>query len=304
MREVCVIFNPAAGRGRAGQRLNRLRRVLEQRAEFWPTQRAGHARELATQAAEAGFPVVAAAGGDGTVHEVANGLLRATRGDTVMAVVPIGSANDYAHALQLGADWWLYPDPSIGIRAVDVGVVHSPGRGEQFFVNGLGLGFNGCVTIEARRIKYLQGIPLYALAILRAMRSSYRFPLLDVRLDGGPVQRVPTLALTFGIGSREGNFLLTPHAILDDGFFDYLHVGRLRRRDLIAYVPRMISGNLPHNDPAIGFGRCRHVELSSETPLIAHTDGEFFCVPQQGVTNLTVELLPGRLRVLGRLPRR
>src|SRR5437588_5993485 len=303
MSEVCVIFNPAAGRGRAGQRLNRLRRVLGTRAAFWPTQRAGHARELAAAAATAGFPVVAAAGGDGTVHEVANGLLCAGKQDSVLAVVPIGSANDYAYALRLAADWWRHPDPSVGVCAVDVGVVRSPNGRERFFVNGLGLGFNGAVTIQARRIKFLQGIPLYALATLRAMRTSYHFPVLSVRMDDGPEQRVPTLALTLGVGSREGNFLLTPHAILDDGLFDYLHVGRLRRRDLIAYVPRMITGRLPQHDPAIGFGRCRRMELSSETPLIVHTDGEFFCVPAEGVTSLTVDLLPGRLRVLGRLPR-
>jgi diacylglycerol kinase family enzyme len=302
MPEVCVIFNPAAGRGRAGQQLNRLRRVLGSRAAFWPTQRAGHARDLAAEAARAGFPVVAAAGGDGTVHEVANGLLRSGNPEVVLAVVPIGSANDYAYALHLATDWWLHPDPSVGIRAVDVGVVRSPDGREQFFVNGLGLGFNGAVTIQARRIKFLRGIPLYALATLRAMRASYHCPVLSMHLDGGPEQRVPTLALTLGVGSREGNFLLTPHAILDDGLFDYLHVGRLRRRDLLAYVPRMISGRLPQNDPVISFGRCRRMELTSETPLIVHTDGEFYCVPAEGVTNLTVDLLPGRLRVLGRLP--
>src|SRR5262245_45803399 len=108
MSEVCVIFNPAAGRGRAGKRLERLRRVLGRRAEFWRTQRAGHARELATQAAVEGFPIVAAAGGDGTVHEVANGLLRSGKLETILAVVPIGSANDYAYALELPADWWLH----------------------------------------------------------------------------------------------------------------------------------------------------------------------------------------------------
>src|SRR5207248_2866580 len=108
---------------------------LGRRAEFWPTRHAGHARTLAAEAAEAGFAAVAAAGGDGTVHEVANGLLRAKR-EAVLAVVPVGSANDYAHALGLGADWWLRPDPAVGVRRVDVGVVRSAGGREQFFVNG------------------------------------------------------------------------------------------------------------------------------------------------------------------------
>jgi diacylglycerol kinase family enzyme len=302
MAEVCVIFNPTAGRGRAQARLNKLRRVLGTRAEFWPTSRAGQASELATQAAAAGFPIVAAAGGDGTVHEVANGLLLARKPDTILAVLPIGSANDYAYSLQLDADWWLRKDPTIGVRRVDVGVVRSPGGRERFFVNGLGLGFNGAVTREARRIRGLQGMTLYGLAIFRAMRLRYDFVPLRLQVDGGAEQRVPTLALTLGLGRREGNFLLTPDALLDDGLFDYLHVGRLSRLGLICYVPRMILGRIPRHDPVIGSGRCRRVEVRSETPLMVHIDGEFFCVPEEGVRELEVDLLPGRLPVFGRLP--
>jgi diacylglycerol kinase family enzyme len=305
--EVCVIFNPAAGRGRAGQRLNKLRRILGRRAEFWPTQQAGHAEELARRAAEEGFAIVAAAGGDGTVHEVANGIVRADRPDAILAAIPIGSANDYAYSLDLDADWWLRPDPTIGVRRVDVGRVRAPDGRERYFVNGVGLGFNGCVTREARRIRRLQGIPLYALAIFRAMREHYKFPVLRVRMDGDPEQRVPTLALTLGLGRREGNFLLTPNAVLDDGLFDYLHVGRLPRRRLIAYVPRMITGRIPQNDPRLSYGRCRRMEIRSDSDsgpgLIVHADGEFFCVPEEGVQEVVVDLLPGRLSVLGRLPR-
>ena len=302
MAEVCVIFNPTAGRGRAGARLGKLRRVLGARAEFRPTSWAGHAAELATEAAEDGFPIVAAAGGDGTVHEVANGLLRAHTTDTILAVLPIGSANDYAYSLQLDTDWWLGANPWVGVRRVDVGVARSPCGRERFFVNGLGLGFNGAVTREARRIRGLQGIPLYGLAICRAMRLRYEFPLLRIRIDGGAEQRVPTLALTLGLGRREGNFLLTPDAVLDDGLFDYLHVGRLGRLRLLRYVPRMILGRVPKDDPVIGSGRCRRMEVRSDTPLMVHIDGEFFCVPEEGVCELAVELLPGRLPVFGRLP--
>src|SRR5438309_1482052 len=98
-RELCVIFNPAAGRGRAAARLEQLRRQWGDRVDFRPTQHPGHAEALAHQAALDGFAVVAAAGGDGTVHEVANGLLCARRPEVVFAVLPIGSANDYHHSL-------------------------------------------------------------------------------------------------------------------------------------------------------------------------------------------------------------
>lgn len=141
--QVCVIYNPIAGRGRAPQRLQSLRHILTDRAVFQPTQRPGHAEELAHQAAKNGFAIVAAAGGDGTVHEVANGVLRAGRTEVSLAVFPIGSANDYAHSLGLASEWWLRHDPVAGTRAVDVGLVRTADGRERYFINGLGLGFNG-----------------------------------------------------------------------------------------------------------------------------------------------------------------
>ncbi len=89
--DVCVIFNARAGSGHAARLLHRLRRVLSSHAEFRATTGRGHAEELASEAAEEGFPIVAAAGGDGTVHEVGNGLLRSGRSDVILAVLPIGS---------------------------------------------------------------------------------------------------------------------------------------------------------------------------------------------------------------------
>src|ERR1700730_16967890 len=111
MPELCVIFNPAAKRGRARRQLERLlerlRRAWGPRVEFQPTTHPGHAEELAQRAAHGGFAIVAAAGGDGTVHEVSNGLLRANKPDIEFAVIPIGSANDYAHSLE-----WNFPERS------------------------------------------------------------------------------------------------------------------------------------------------------------------------------------------------
>src|SRR5689334_15757480 len=99
--DLCVIVNPAAGKGRARRLFEGLRRALGPRAEFWLTEARGHAEELALRAGRGGFALVGAAGGDGTVHEVANGLLRAGETAPPLAIYPIGSANDYAFSLGL-----------------------------------------------------------------------------------------------------------------------------------------------------------------------------------------------------------
>lgn len=298
--EQCVIVNPAAGKGRAGKLFEGLRRALGPRAEFWLTESPNHAEELAFRAGQAGFALVGAAGGDGTVHEVANGLLRAGESAPPLAVYPIGSANDYAFSLGLSPGWWLRPDTEVAIRPVDAGVVRGPGERQRFFINNLGIGFNGAVNLEACRITWLRGMPLYALSVLRAMWNRYRHDPMRVVLDGR-VRETPTLTLTIGLGRKEGSFLLTPAALLDDGEFDYVHAGALSRWELLRHFPGLITGDLPTDYPNLWRGRCREATVTSECPLIAHVEGEFFCRPEDDVRSLEVALLPGRLKVQARV---
>ncbi len=297
--DICVIYNPCAGRGSGSNGLKRLRRILGKRADFRATQAPDHGVELAYEAALEGFPVIAAAGGDGTVHEVANGLMQADRPETILAVVPLGSANDYAYSLELAKEWWVNPHPQIGPRLVDVGVIRAESR-QSYFFNGMGLGFNGNVTREARKIKRIKGLLLYALAIFRTLRGHWHAPMVTFTTDE-TTQQLPTFALTIGIGQREGNFLMTPNAVLDDGLFDYLHVGEITRWRLIRYVPRVVFGKLPLHDPTLNAGRAKRVTLQSNEPLLIHTDGEFFCQPEEDIHRVDIELLPKKLRVFGRL---
>jgi diacylglycerol kinase family enzyme len=300
--DVCVIFNPSAGRGRASQRIDSLRRFLGDRADFQPTHGPGHGEELALNAAQSGFAVVAAAGGDGTVHEVANGLLRAGRPEVTLAIYPVGSANDYAYSLGLKSEWWLRPNVSLNASPVDVGMVQTPAGRARYFINGVGLGFNGAVTFESRQIRRLQGVLLYSAALFRALWYHFTSPMMTVTIDG-TLRQTPTLALSVAIGRREGNFVLAPQAQVDDGLFDYMHVGPLRRWELFRYFPGMISGNLPAAHPCLWRGRCQRVSVHSEAPLPVHLDGELFGQPKDGPRDLDIHILPGALRVQGYEPK-
>jgi diacylglycerol kinase (ATP) len=298
---VCVIYNPASGRGRSARRLVGLRRTWTESATFWPTTAPGQAEGLALQAAEAGFAIVAAAGGDGTVHEVANGLLRAKLPEVTLAIIPTGSANDYASSLGLDTRWWQRDDSAIRPHAVDVGIIRAGGK-SRYFVNGVGLGFNGMVTEESRRIRWLQGVALYGLALLRTLCFRYQLIPMSIRMDDKQRQ-APTLALSVALGRREGNFVVAPDAVLDDGLFDYVHVGPLRRRGLAYLLPILFRGRgLPHDYPNLWLGRCRQVRIHAESPVVVHTDGELFCVSADGIRDLEIDLLPKALRVLGKFP--
>jgi diacylglycerol kinase family enzyme len=297
--DVCVIFNPRSGKDRAKERIKRLREVLGAKAVFHETKRSGHGEELALEAATAGFPLVAAAGGDGTVHEVANGILRAGRPEVILEVYPVGSANDYAHTLGLDPEWRIRSDPSIQVCTVDVGVACAPDGRRRFFVNGIGIGINGIVNEEARRLKRLQGLALYGTALLRAACFRYAYPPMIVDFDGQE-RRVPTLALTLAIGRREGNFVMAPDAILDDGLFDYLHAGPMPRLELLWNVPRLATGWLPSRNPRLWRGRCQKVRVTCDEPLPFHVDGELFTEHERPVCALEVQVVPGALRVMAK----
>jgi len=353
----CVIYNPAAGRGRARDLVNQVRTWAAPGAEMRETSAPGHGVELARAAADEGFERVIAAGGDGTVNEVANGLMRADRRAT-MGVWPLGSSNDYAFALGLD-DWFRAEGKGVPLRprAADVGVV-SGGRREHFYLNCAGVGFNGMVALDSRKIRWLRGMPLYALAYLRCLLWHFRAPPAVVewgdgvghptpsgelrspgdpsptgrgggrgvspqvqpppplpagegsarREAGGPGVGMstkwmsltsPLLALTVNVGVREGGFPITPAARVDDGRFDFVHVADLRRWDLIRLLPALMAGKIPADEPKIRTGTAARVRVTSGVPLCCHADGEFACVPADGVTELTFDTLPGRVTVEG-----
>ncbi len=293
---LCVIFNPAAGRNRASRRLKKLRRGWGPRVEFRPTERPGHAEELALQAAQDHFGIVAAAGGDGTVHEVANGILRAGRSDVAFGVIPIGSANDYAYSLDQEPGKAAAGPLGGRVRTVDVGLTEDAAGRSRYFVNSLGLGLGGAVTLESRRIHRLQGLALYGLATLRALWYHYACPVMHFTIDGTDWQ-APTLLLSVGLGKREGGFVLAPRAELGDGLFEYLHAGKLSRWEVLRFLPRLAAKGPPDDHPQVRTGRCRDLRLRSECPLTIHLDGEFFSRPGDDVRSIHVRLLPAALRV-------
>ena len=297
----CVIYNPAAGRGRAERLLKTLPPALTTGVELRPTAHEGHAVKLARSACEEGFAKVVAAGGDGTVHEVANGVLQSERRDVMFGVWPLGSANDFAFTLGLDV-WWKNRAvaPSLETLDIDVGRVSTPGR-ERYFVDAVGVGFNGMITIEARKTSWLKGLPLYGYAFIKAMVKHFHKPLMTITFDDHEVT-TPTLALSILNGQREGNFPLRPCASLTDGLFDFMHATRLTRWHLLRYLPAMVRGKLPEKHRLLTLGRARRVEVQSDAPLCIHADGEFVCIPDEGVREVAVEVLPARLKVEVYLP--
>jgi diacylglycerol kinase (ATP) len=219
--------------------------------------------------------------------------MTAARPDVHFSIIPIGSANDYAHSLGLDSS----NGKPLAVRAVDVGRVRAANGRLKYFGCNLGMGLNGAVTWESRRVRRLQGIALYGLATLRALYYHFRSPRMTLWLDDALPWQMPTLLFSVLLGRREGGFVLAPRAEVDDGWFDYVHAADLSRWEVLQLLPRIALLGPPTAYPKVRQGRCRRVVLQSEVPLLVHTDGEFFCLPSDDVRELEIELLPRALTV-------
>lgn len=294
-----LICNPTAGRGRAGKLLPEVRTLLKNQGvetDLVLTKAVREATTLAAEAVTAGFPLVIAMGGDGTLQEVGEGLVNA-QAESVgqpavrLGVIPVGTGNDFAKMLAPTLDWRAACTRIAHgqTRRVDVGRING-----RVFLNNVGIGFDAQVGIEAQKIRWLHGQAVYLAALARNMVLSYRTPEVSVHLDGEMVKQSITL-LTIGNGRCSGGgFWLTPQAEVDDGLFDICLVRGLSKLQMLALVPSAMQGTHITAKP-VRMTRARQVTITSADPLPVHADGEILYTDAH---ELTVELLPAVLDVI------
>lgn len=303
MHKTLVIINSKSAQGRTGRLQSELRQRFSGDAEFVETQEGGHAEQLAYAAACGGYGTIVAAGGDGTIHEIANGILQAGNPQIRLGMLPLGSGNDYAAACGIPRNWQPALDflRSGETHGVDVGEVCDANGRRQFFVNTLGLGLSGEVAIESRSVRRCRGVLKYGLATLKVVARRRRILHTTIMLDDIR-HSFRTMCLFVALGQREGGgFVVAPQAEIDDGWFDCLHVSDLSVVAILRSLPCLIRGVIPVH-PSIRSFRCRTMVLESDLPLVVHLDGEPFIRPEDEQQRITIRLMPQALNVCCRLP--
>lgn len=306
---IYVILNPYAGRGLGGQLRPQILAAFDEagvKVELVASQGVGHAIELARAARTAGVATVVAAGGDGTVSEVVNGLAQATpAGESVgrLGIIPIGSGNDFAAMIGCPLDVRraVATIRTGATRRVDLGraAIHTRAATiHRYFDNNLGIGFEAWVTLESYKIKQLRGLALYVVSALRALRT-YPTPTINVTWEtiNGEVHRrtQPTLLISVGNGPRTGGgFYLTPDALFDDSQLDVGIAAAVSRLRILWLLPKAIFGKHT-SDPAVTMVRCRTLQVKANSPAPVHVDGEVLTAAAERV-EIAVE--PGRLEVI------
>ena len=309
-----LIVNPAAGRGLGAKLKEEARRLLTKasidfkvRVTKWP----GHAREIAHEAAEH-FQVIAILGGDGSIQETAGGLVQARmdagpdphlKPFAALGILPAGTGNDLIKALQYPTDLGHAVDAIArgNTRDMDIGrlryrIAEDAVERERFFVNNVGLGFEGQVGVEAARITIpLRGTALYGLALAKVLRRLAN-PSMKVKLaDGTDLGEEKRLLVSIGNGNTcGGGFRLTPDADPFDGKLDICIVEAKQARRIPRFIPAAMKGQ--HVSlPGVKIYRESGIEVEGAEGFHGHADGELL---GERITWARAEILPARLPVL------
>ena len=302
---VHVVVNPAAGNGRGAKAGAEVAAALDRigaRRQVWRTSGPGDASELGARLARQGATRILVAGGDGTVHEVANGLLRQAPGGAsapAVAVHPVGTGNDFARTARASRD------PAASARVAACGVVErfDVGRaawdgGDRFFVNLLGFGVDVAVLRQRAKFSRLRGLAQYMAAFASAV-VRYRAPKAAIDVDGEAISGPVTLAAFTCGRSIGGGFMINPEAEPADGLIDLCHVRALRLAQVAPLAIKAIRGSHAQSKHVV----MRRLEsavirTSNEEPIWFEADGELLLEPAK---ELRVEVVPRSLGVL--LPR-
>lgn len=292
-----LLVNPAAGRGRAARSISSLRNLLyanEIDHHLFVSEQPGDIEKQIHLHVAEGARSVLVAGGDGSIHEAANGLLQAG-GEAALGVIPLGTGNDFAKActipfywedaLMLLADRIRSDSPN---RQIDVGQMN-----DRYFVNGAGIGFDANVTRIAENIRLPIGDLVYLLAVFKTMWEGVTTP--ELRIDyGGEFYAGPLTLANISNGDWVGGmFQIAPMARNDDGELNLVYAKPVSNFRIMALLPRLLNGT--HlSQPEIVHSAIKRCEIVATAPVASQLDGEI----QPMYSEFSIQIIESGLRLL------
>ena len=293
--KIKVILNAYGGRLGVQTKIALVEQALETASLDYHlelTQYAGHAVELAKQATGEGWPIIVAAGGDGTIHEVVNGLMQAAETDQTAAlgIIPMGTANDLADVLHLPRNVTAACQriAAGNSRVIDVGTVNG-----QYFTNNSAVGLEPVVTINHEQMRRVKGNLRYLLAALKSIIQAKPWHMRLVWDDG--TYEGPVTLVSVGNSHRTGGlFYMTPHAVLDDGLLDVTYALGLTRWQLLTLLPKTLKGDHIHH-PLVRCLQTRSISITAAPATPIQADGE---VIDKTATEVNYSIIANKLRVI------
>ncbi|MFC2013566.1 diacylglycerol/lipid kinase family protein [Chloroflexota bacterium] len=277
-----VIVNPKAGASSTHRRWSRISQLLKRVGlsfDYEYTEGVGHAIELARVAASDGYRYLVAVGGDGTVNEVANGILSSTNStNTALGIVSTGTGSDFVRSVGIPRDYTSACSFLTSSRRllIDVGVVEYQSHGQtlrRFFINAVGVGFDAAVVEATERLpKYFGGTIPYLGGLMRTL-VGYRNKSVVLSI-GGRVESRRILNVVVANGCYFGGGMrVAPEAELNDKLLDVVVVDDIGKFELLKALPMVYKGT-HGTHPKVSMEKAENITVESSERVLVHADGE------------------------------
>ncbi len=302
MKHAKVIVNPVAGANSTHRKwpwINSLLKNIGLKFDFQFTEGRGHGIQLAREAAVNGYDCLVAVGGDGTIHEVANGILQAGKPTaTPLGIVCTGTGSDLARSVGIPHDPAHACSALTGVRRmlIDVGLVKYQKKGqtlERYFVNSAGVGFDATVVASTDQLpKYFGGTIPYVTGLLRSLLS-YRNKTVTFKIGDRAAEKARILSVVVANGRFFGGGMnVAPEAKLDDNLLDMVIVGNFGKLELLRVFSKVYKGtHLSLSKVRLEKGTA--IQIESTQKFLLHADGELL-----GEGPVSFSLLPKALTLV------
>ena len=290
-----IILNPFAGKGKAFRSIRKIEKYLQKHYMEYDmaiTDSPKQATDFALETANQGIEYIVAAGGDGTINEVINGIMKSENPDKVkLGIIPVGGGNDFIKNI----DYPKKLEKQIKLirrritQKIDIGQVE-----DYYFINTLGIGFDAQVAITYSKSKTLDGSAGYMKAVMKTLIKCKSYPVEiqvnDISIKGDK------LFVSVGNGKCcGGKFHLTPDAKIDDGVFDFCIIDKLTRREIIKFLPKVIKGKHV-NLPMVTMLRGKEIIVKSNEDLPVYMDGEIPDLNDR--KNINIKIIPKKINLI------
>lgn len=294
-----LIINLTAGGGKPHAHLKTIFKYLKENGFNFKvsyTSHHGEAIELAQKAADKGIDLIVSIGGDGTVNEIVNGIMK-SKNDPSLGIIPLGWANDFIKSTDIPSD--IIKACKILVRGkikkIDIGVINS----QIYFANICGVGFDAEVAQLANQMKSkhpnlrILSAFVYVFATVKKLLSPFGYHNVKIKFNG---QKIHSKILFIAISNGKfygGRFKITPKAILDDGLLEICLVEEMGRFKYLSIIPKVFKGTHASIE-GISFYRAKEVVIESSQTILAQVSGEVI----EGQKKFTIALLPKSLKLI------
>jgi len=305
IKHFSVIFNPTAGKGNALKKLPIIKNFLEENNLYYEihiTERIGHAIVLAEELCKNLETAIIAAGGDGTTNEVINGLMNAKEHKPeltpVFGVLAIGRGNDFAFGAGVPAtlEDCLKTLIEGNIQSIDIGFIkggdYPKGR---YFGNGIGVGFDTIVGLEAAKMKHIHGAAGYMIGALKTLITYPAAPEIEMEINGEMGIYTPALVSIMNGRRMGGTFFMAPDGKNNDGLLNLCMTKqgtRLKLLQTMFHYTKGTQGQLDNTKTAL----ISSITLKAlKGGMAVHADGETIC---ENGELLEISCIPNALNII------